>query len=260
MGTGPYMSHEINLLGFWFITAWHGGKEAGSNVFTCCDILGPFLGILDKNVWRWASLTLVFPPAIQHAYEVFNLQWTESSSSSISLRHVKHLDDPLHSLSPGKAFSFLSDWMLLYNHNQCVRGRQPNLEHLEEKGGCCSYQQPLVDYEPHYSKYLTHLPAHWYLCIFSCSCHEHRVPWQHHIGDGHGEKVERRHQHHLHKPGPEWDVFVNLAASASQNTSQVMVCAHDAEFFIVFLHHAHHLGEVVMKLGVRAGTTRDAWI
>ena len=88
MGTGPYMSHEINLLGFWFITAWHGGEEAGSNVLTCYDILGPFLSILDKHVWRWASLTLVFLPAIQHAYEVFNLQWTESSSSSISLRHV----------------------------------------------------------------------------------------------------------------------------------------------------------------------------
>ena len=50
---------RLTRLSYWFITACYGGREAGSNVFTCCDILGPFFCILDKSVWRWASLTLV---------------------------------------------------------------------------------------------------------------------------------------------------------------------------------------------------------
>ena len=49
-----------------------------------------------------------------------------------------------------------------------------------------------------------------------------------------------------------WDVFGNLA----QNTSQVLVHVDDADVFLVFLYHAHHLCEVVMKLS--AGTIRDA--
>ena len=42
MGIFPYMSHDW-LAWVLFITAWHGGREARSNFFTCCDILGPFL-------------------------------------------------------------------------------------------------------------------------------------------------------------------------------------------------------------------------
>ena len=48
-----------------------------------------------------------------------------------------------------------------------------------------------------------------------------------------------------------WDVFVNLAARASQNTFQVLVHVDDADVFLVFLHHAHHPCEVVMKLTAR---------
>ena len=45
---------NLTRLSYWFITAY-----PGANVFTCCDILGPFCGILDESVWRWVSLTLV---------------------------------------------------------------------------------------------------------------------------------------------------------------------------------------------------------
>ena len=44
-----------------------------------------------------------------------------------------------------------------------------------------------------------------------------------------------------------WDVFINLAARASQNTSQVLVHVDDAGVLLVFLHHAHHLCKVVLK-------------
>ena len=46
-------------------------------------------------------------------------------------------------------------------------------------------------------------------------------------------------------------MFVNLVARASQNTSQVLVHVDDADVFLVFLHHAHHLCEVVTKLSAR---------
>ena len=46
-------------------------------------------------------------------------------------------------------------------------------------------------------------------------------------------------------------MFVNLAARASQNTSRTLVHIDDADVFLVFLHHAHHVCEVVMKLIAR---------
>ena len=55
-------------------------------------------------------------------------------------------------------------------------------------------------------------------------------------------------------PSPQtrtWDVFINLAMRASQNTSQVVVHVDDADVFLVFIHHAHHLCEVFMKLTAR---------
>ena len=42
MGIFPYMSHDW-FAWVLFITAWHGGREARTKFFTCCDILGPFL-------------------------------------------------------------------------------------------------------------------------------------------------------------------------------------------------------------------------
>ena len=46
-------------------------------------------------------------------------------------------------------------------------------------------------------------------------------------------------------------MFVNLAARASQSTSEVLVLVGDADVFLVFLHHVHHLCEVVMKLSAK---------
>ena len=60
IGMLPYMGHMIDSLEFWFIIACHGGREAGWNFWTCCDVLGVFFSILDKSVWGWASLTLAY--------------------------------------------------------------------------------------------------------------------------------------------------------------------------------------------------------
>ena len=80
---------RLPRLSYWFITAYHGGMEAGSNVFTCCDILGPFFGILDKSVWRQASLTLVSLLLHNKHVSCSNLQQTEPWSNSVSLRWAK---------------------------------------------------------------------------------------------------------------------------------------------------------------------------
>ena len=74
---------RMTRLSYWFITACHGDKEAGSNVFTCCDILGPFFSILDKSVWRRASFTLVFLLLYKMHVDCSNLQQTEPWSNSI---------------------------------------------------------------------------------------------------------------------------------------------------------------------------------
>ena len=50
---------RMTRVSYWFITVCHGGREAGSNVSTCYDILSPFFSILDKSVWRRTSFTLV---------------------------------------------------------------------------------------------------------------------------------------------------------------------------------------------------------
>ena len=57
IGIFPYMNHDW-LSWVLFMTAWHGGREAKTNFFTCCDISG-LICILAKGVCRWASLTLV---------------------------------------------------------------------------------------------------------------------------------------------------------------------------------------------------------
>ena len=82
---------RLTRLSYWFITAYHGGREAGSNVFTCCDILGPFCGILDKSVWRWASLTLVSLLLYNKHVSCSNLQQPQPEpwSNSVALRCAK---------------------------------------------------------------------------------------------------------------------------------------------------------------------------
>ena len=75
---------RMTRLGYWFIIACHGGREAGSNVFTCCDILvGPFFSILDKSVWRQASFTLAFLLLYNMHVDYSNWQQTEPWSNSV---------------------------------------------------------------------------------------------------------------------------------------------------------------------------------
>ena len=62
----------------------------------------------------------------------------------------------------------------------------------------------------------------------------------------------------MHPQTKTRDVSVSLAARASQNTSQVLVHVDDANVFLVFLHHAHHLCEVVME--VTRGRNNSRWI
>ena len=117
---------KLTRLSHWFITAYHGGRAAGSNVFTRCDILGPFFGILDKSVWRRASLTLVSLLLYNKHESCSNLQQTEPWSNFVSLRYAKHLDDLLH--SAGKASPLLSGWGLSYYHRQHMQGRLLELD------------------------------------------------------------------------------------------------------------------------------------
>ena len=46
-----YMSHDW-LTWVLFIIAWHCGREARTNFFTCCDIFSVLFCILDKSVCR----------------------------------------------------------------------------------------------------------------------------------------------------------------------------------------------------------------
>ena len=80
---------RLTRLSYWFITTCHGGRDAGSNVFTCCDILGPFFGILDESVSMRASLTLVCLLLYNIHVSCSNFQQTEPWSNSVSLRCAK---------------------------------------------------------------------------------------------------------------------------------------------------------------------------
>ena len=80
---------RLTRLSYWVITPYHGGRETRSNVFTCCDILGPFFGILFKGVWRRASLTLVSVLLYNKHVSCSNLQQTEPWSNSVSLKCAK---------------------------------------------------------------------------------------------------------------------------------------------------------------------------
>ena len=116
---------RLTRLSNWFITACHGGREAGSNVSTCCDILGPFFGIFDKSVWIRASLTLVSLLLYNKHVSCSNLQQAEPAVPS-RLDAQKHLDDLLH--SAGKASPLLSGRGLSYNHSQRTHGRLLELD------------------------------------------------------------------------------------------------------------------------------------
>ena len=64
---------RMTRLSYRFVTAGHGGREAGSNIFTCCDILGPFFSILDKKCLETGIIHCCLRAAIQHAYGLFQL-------------------------------------------------------------------------------------------------------------------------------------------------------------------------------------------
>ena len=74
---------RMTHVSYWFITTCHGGREAGSNVFTYCHILGPFFSILDKSVWRRASFTLVSLLLYDMHVDCSKLQQTEPWSNSV---------------------------------------------------------------------------------------------------------------------------------------------------------------------------------
>ena len=107
----------LTHLSYWFITACNVGREAGSNACTCCDILVPFFGILDKGVWRRASLTLVSLLLYNMHVSCSNLQQTEPWNNSVSLRCAK-----ASRCSAGNVPPLLSGWGLSYNHSQCTHG------------------------------------------------------------------------------------------------------------------------------------------
>ena len=121
MGIFPHMSHDW-LAWVLFITAWHGGREAKTNFFICCDILGPCFAFwikVSEDGHRW----LLCPSCCTACMCSFNLQWTESCNNSISLAHVKASGWSVSLSSARKACSLHSDWMVLYSHSQCTHGR-----------------------------------------------------------------------------------------------------------------------------------------
>ena len=107
-------------------------------------------------------------------------------------------------------------------------------------GDYCWYQQPLVDFEQQYSKWrhLTYLWA-YFICQFmdiyaspvvlplassSMKTSQRRCAWW-------------KSRMKISASSPQtrtWDVFVNLATRASQNTYQVLVHVDDADVILVF--------------------------
>ena len=115
---------RLTRLSYWFITAYHGGMEAGSNVFTCCDIwvlsLAFWIKVFgDKHHWLLSPCCYT---TSTWAVPTCNKQNLGAIPSH--LEGQKHLDDPLH--SAGKASPLLSG--LSYNHSQRTHGRLLELD------------------------------------------------------------------------------------------------------------------------------------
>ena len=166
----------MTRLSYWFITACHGGREAGTNLFTCCDILGPSFSIFYKSVWRWASLTLVSLllcyTTCMWAVPTCNRQNLGAIPSRLNVQ--KCLDDLLH--SAGTASPLLSGWGLSYNHSQCTHRRLQELDIPQIEMGTAvvinnrfwtTLHQIKISHSPVVRLFL---PADFYLCILNCSC------------------------------------------------------------------------------------------
>ena len=117
---------RLTRLSFLFITAYHGGREAGSNVFTCCDILGPFCGILYISIWNGQHWLLSPCSYTTNMWAIPTCNRQNLGAISSRLYTQKHLDDLLH--SAGKASPLFSGWGLSYNHRQHMHRRLLELD------------------------------------------------------------------------------------------------------------------------------------
>ena len=242
----------LTRLSCWFITACHGGREAGSNVFTCCDILGPFFGIFDKSVWRWVSLTLVSLLLYNMHMSCSNLQQTGPWSSSVSLRCEK-----ASRWSAGKASPLLSGWGLSYNHSQCTHWRLQELDKPKIEMGTTIVINNLWSIVNNTTANkdipLTRGPiffAGWLICMhlelflppalsFMTTSQRWWAWWRNTRKISASSTWIRT-----------WDVFCDALAVRFTNTFQVLVCGDDANVFILLFHHAHRLCDVIMELDV----------
>ena len=178
----------------------------GSNVFACCDILGHFFGILDKGVWRRASLTLVSLLLYNMHVSCSNLQQTEPWNNSVLLRCTK-----ASRWSAGNASPLLSGWGLSYNHSQCTYGRLQELDIRKIEMGTAlvinslwailnnttaNIDIPLYCGPILFAGWLIFMHLELFLPLAPL------VSWQLHKGDGRGEEIQGRHRHHRQKPGP----------------------------------------------------------
>ena len=119
----------------------------------------------------------------------------------------KYLDDLLH--TAGKASSLLSGWGQSYNHSQCTHRALQELDIPEIEMGTAviinNLWSILNNTTANMAIRLTPIfLAGWFIFVHL----ELFLPlalssWQLHKGDGRGEEIQGRHQHHLHEPEPE---------------------------------------------------------
>ena len=198
---------RLTGLSYWFITAYHGGKEVGSNVFTCCDILGPFFGILvfgDGHNWFLSPCCYT---TSMWAVPTCNRQNLGAIPSRLDAQ--KHLDDLIH--SAGKASPLLSGWGLSYNHSQRTHRRLLELNIPKIETGTAvvinNLWSILNNMTANIDIALTRCPiflAGWLIfmhlelfLLLALSFMTISQRWWH------GEEMQGIHRHHLHEPGPE---------------------------------------------------------
>ena len=226
-------------------TFWGGGGGGG----------GPFFDILDKSVWRRASLTPVSLLLYNKHVRCTNLQQIDLGAIPSRLDVQKHLDDLFH--SAGKASPLLSGWGLSHNHSTTsVRTEgYKNLTYLKGNGDCCSYQQPILNNAtanmnipltrgPIFSCRLTYLYAFRIVPATSTKFHDNFTKVR---GVVKKYKEDIGIMYMNQEPG---DVFCDTLADRFTNTSQVLVCGDDANVFILLFHHAHRSCDVIMELDV----------
>ena len=208
-------------------------------VFTCCEILGPFCGILDKSVWRWASLTVVSLLLYNKHVSCSNLQQPEPWGNSVALRCAK-ASRWSASLS-WKAPTLLSGRGLSYNHSQRTHGRLLELDISKIEKGTAVVINNLWSI-PNTTKAkidiaITHCPiclAGWLIFMhlelflpLALSFMTTSQGWWH---DG---EIQGRYRHHLHEPGPEMCFVMSSLPDLRTHLKSVLVCGDDADVFIL---------------------------